>query len=334
MSIDSRPIRSKRLRAVGARVLVDAGLVVGGALALAAIAVLVGRDGGLAYDTRAYWLAGRHILDGSTLYTPASVSDLGAYKYPPIFAQLLVPTAPLPELLVAWLWRISGILCLRYMVGSWKAAVVACAFLPVLIELSLGNVTLQIGAVLVFALRDRRGAYLLPWVAALKFGPVLLVPYLWFRMPESRRPLLVGSAIFAVACLASYMVAPALWSDYVATYGWESGSLMSGSGVIAIVPSSGGLDFAIRFAIAGVAALLAAYSRKAWLAYAAAVITCPILALSRFAPMVALWQFRPSAWQGARPADRPPEARRPVDRPPADFQPDADSATQPDGAEA
>jgi hypothetical protein len=315
----SRPLRSDRLRAVGARVLVDAGLVVGGALVLAALAVLVGLDGGLAYDTRAYWLAGRHVLDGTALYTPASVSDLGAYKYPPIFAQLFVPAAPLPELLVAWLWRISGILCLRYMVGSWKAAIVACAFLPVLIELSLGNVTLQIGAVLVFALRDRRGAYLLPWVAALKFGPVLLVPYLWFRMPESRRPLLVGSAVFAVACLASYLVAPAQWSGYVATFGWESGSLMSGSGVIAIVPSSGGLDFAIRFAVAGVVALLAAYSRKAWLAYAAAVITCPILALSRFAPLVGLWRFRPTVWPGPRPAD---------------LQPDSDSATLPGGAEA
>ena len=321
MSIVSRPLRSERLRAAGARVLLDAGLVVGGALALAALVVLVGRDGGLAYDTRAYWLAGRHLLDGTALYTPASVSDLGAYKYPPIFAQLFAPTAPLPELLVAWLWRISGILCLRYMVGSWKAAVVACAFLPVLIELSLGNVTLQIGAVLVFALRDRRGAYLLPWVAALKFGPVLLVPYLWFRMPDSRRPLLVGTAVFAAACLASYLVAPTLWSDYIATFGWESGSLMSGSGVIAIVPSSGGLDFAVRFAIAGVVALLAAYSRRAWLAYAAAVITCPILALSRFAPLVGLWRFRPTGRPGARLA-------------PGAAGSDTDSATQTDGVQA
>jgi hypothetical protein len=226
------------------------------------------------------------------LYSTASVSDLGAYKYPPIFAQLFVPASPLPELLVAWLWRISGVLCLRYMVGSWKAAVVACAFLPVLIELSLGNVTLQIGALLVFALRDRRGAYLLPWAAAVKFGPVLLVPYLWFRMPETRRPLLIGSAVFAAACLASWLVAPGAWSDYVSTFGWESSSLMSGSGVIAIVPSSGGPDFVLRFAIAGAVAVYAAYTRRDWLAYAAAAITCPILAFSRFAPLVALWRFR------------------------------------------
>ena len=280
------------MRTVAARILRDAGLVLGGALILAAAATLVGHDGGLAYDTRAYWQAARHVLDGSALYTPASVSELGAFKYPPVFAQMFVPAAPLPELVVAWAWRISGILCLRYMVGSWKAAVVACAFLPVLIELSLGNVTLQIGAMLVFALRDRRGAYLLPWAAALKFGPVLLVPYLWFRMPESRRPLLIGTAVFGAACLASYLVAPGAWTGYIDTFGWENGSVMSGSGVIALIPSWGGLDFVIRFALAAAVALYAVYARKDWLAYAAASITCPILAFSRFAPWVALWQFR------------------------------------------
>jgi hypothetical protein len=301
--------RAVRRRALLLHILTDLGLVLGGALVLAAVAVLVGRDGGLAYDTRAYWLASRHVLDGTALYSPASVSDLGAYKYPPIFAQLFVPAAPLPELLVAWLWRISGVLCLRYMVGSWKAAVVACAFLPVLIELSLGNVTLQIGALLVFALRDRRGAYLLPWAAALKFGPVLLVPYLWFRMPETRRPLLIGSAVFAAACLTSWLVAPGAWSDYVSTFGWETSSLMSGSGVIAIVPSSGGLDFVLRFAIAAAVAVYAAYARQDWLAYASAAITCPILAFSRFAPLVALWRFRrPAASEPAAESVAGPEA--------------------------
>jgi hypothetical protein len=294
-------------RELVARLLLDSGLIAGGALAIAAVAVITVHDGGLAYDTRAYWLAARHLLDGTALYSPATVSDLGAYKYPPIFAQMFIPAAWLPELLVAWLWRISGILCLRYIVGSWKAAIVACAFVPVLIELSLGNLTLQIAAVLFFALRDRRGAYLLPWVAALKFGPVLLVPYLWFRMPESRRPLLLGTAVFAAACLASYVTTPDQWSGYAATFGWENGSVMSGTGVIAIVPSWGGLDFGLRFAIAGAVALYATLTRRAWLAYAAAAITCPILAFSRFAPFVALWRFRGgrAAQAGSGPATVP-----------------------------
>jgi hypothetical protein len=238
------------------------------------------------------------------------VSDLGAYKYPPIFAQLFVPAAPLPELPFDWLWRISGILCLRYMVGSWKASIVACVFFPVLSELSLGNVTLQIGAMLMFALRDRRGAYLLPWAVALKWGPILLVPYLWFRMPESRRPLLIGTAVFLGACLLSYVAAPDLWSQYAATFGWENASEMSGFAVMAIFPSWGGLDFAVRFALAAVATAYAVYAGKAWIAYAAAAVTCPILAWFRFAPLVGIWRFRPNA----EPA---PPAPAPVPAPPA-----------------
>jgi hypothetical protein len=304
-------LRSGRVPASAGRLLMDAGLVLGGSLALIVTAWVIARDGGLAYDTHAYWLAAGRILDGTNLYMPATVSEFGAYKYPPVFAQLFVPAALLPELLVDWIWRITGILCLRYMVGSWKTAVVACAFPPVLVELWLGNVTLQIGAILVFALRDRRGAYLLPVAAALKWGPVLLVPYLWFRKPDSRRPLVVGTTALVAACALSYVAAPGLWSAYAATFGWENGSSMSGFAVIALVPSWGGLDFVLRFAIAAVATGYAVYSRKAWLAYAAAALTCPILAWFRFAPLVALWPFRqPTSIARVRPIDNAGSSQR------------------------
>jgi hypothetical protein len=289
-------VPDKTGRRFAVRLLLDAGLVAGGALALTAAIALIGHDGGLAYDTRAYWQAAANVLNGHELYAPATVSDLGAYKYPPIFAQLFVPAALLPELAVAWLWRISGVLCLRHITGSWRATVVACAFLPVLIELSLGNVTLQIAAVLIFALRDRRGAYLLPWVAALKWGPALLVPYLWLRQPETRRPLVVGTLVFAAACAASWVAAPSAWSGYAGTFGWENGSVLAGTGVIAIVPGWGGLDFMLRFGLAAVAAVYGAAADRAWLAYLASSITVPVMAFSRLAPLVGLWRFRPDAW--------------------------------------
>ena len=300
MSATRTPVPAERRRALAVRLLLDAGLVAGGALALAAAAALIGHDGGLAYDTRAYWQAAGNVLNGHELYAPATVSDLGAYKYPPIFAQLFAPAALLPELAVAWLWRISGVLCLRYITGSWRATVVACAFLPVLIELSLGNVTLQIAAVLIFALRDRRGAYLLPWAAALKWGPVLLVPYLWFRQPETRRPLVVGTLVFAAACAASWAAAPSAWSGYAGTFGWENGSVMAGTGVIAIVPGWGGLDFLLRFGLAAAAAVYGAITGRAWLAFLASSITVPVMAFSRLAPVVGLWRFRPGAWGAPR----------------------------------
>jgi hypothetical protein len=283
---------SPRLQANLKHLFLDIGLSLGLAAVVLAILAVVLPNGGLAYDTRAYWLAAQHLANGTPLYSPATVSDLGAYNYPPIFAQIFMPAGFLPELVVAWTWRISGILCLRYLVGSWRAALVACIFLPVLIELSLGNVTLQLAAVVLFALRDRRGAYLLPWVAALKFGPVLLAPYLWFCMPQTRRPLIIGAFIFGLACLLSYLLSPVAWAGYFATFGWESSSVMNGSGVIALIPAWGGLDFVLRFMLAGLVVLYATYRQKAWLAYAAAVLTCPILAIRRLAPLVGLWRFR------------------------------------------
>ncbi len=296
------------------------GIAVLGALEALACALLLVRanSGGLAYDTQAYWLAGRHVLDGAPLYAPATISTYAAYKYPPLFAQLFVPAAVLPDLAVSWLWRLSGLLCLRYLAGSWKATLFWCAFaIPTIRELSLGNVTLQIGALMLFSIRHPRGAAVIPWIAALKFGPALLVPYLWLAVPRSRAPLLAGLGALIAACGVSYLAAPGLWHDYVATYGWETANEISGAMVIAIVPFSGGLDFLVRFSIAGAVACYAAVTRRAWLAFAAAAITVPVLDVGRFAPLVALWPF----WVESRRSGRPEAAGRPAVEAPAAAEP-------------
>lgn len=298
MSLALRSLRAAGIRKITIRVLTNAGLVLGGALGLAALTVVAGDHGGLGYDTPSYWLAGRHVMEGSRLYAADPYSTLSLYTYPPIFAQLFVPIALIPELIVAWVWRAWGVLCLRYITGSWPATVVACAFIPVLTELSISNVTLQIAACLIFAMRDKRGVYLLPWAAMTKFGPVLIVPYLWFNKPETRRPLVIGTLVFFAACLVSIVLTPRDWADYVDMLRFQNMTGLSGSQVIHLIPSGGGIDFVARFALAGVVALLAAYWRRGWLAYAAASITCPVMAFSRFAPLVGLWRFRPVGWPG------------------------------------
>lgn len=79
-----------------------------------------------------------------------------------------------------------------------------------------------------------------------------------------------------------------------------------------MIPSGGGIDFVARFVLAALVALLATYWRRGWLAYAAASITCPVMAWSRFAPLVGLWRFRPAGWPGVRQPvqaiDPPPSA--------------------------
>jgi hypothetical protein len=246
-------------------------------------------NGWSAYDTNAYWLAARHLVDGQDLYSQALIWSAGAYKYPPVFAQLVLPIAFAPEILVDWAWRIGGVLCLRYLCGSWKLAVLASLQWPVFAELGFGNVTLQLGAICLWAFHDRRAGYLLPWLAALKFGPGLLIPYLWLVRPQFRRELAIGCGVFAAACLVSFAVAPGLWFDYAGTFGWEANSQMQAMFVYAIVPDHGGLDFAVRFAIGALVTLLAIRWRLDWLAFLAATATMPIFSLTRLAVLVGLW---------------------------------------------
>ncbi|MGA3058201.1 MAG: glycosyltransferase family 87 protein [Candidatus Limnocylindrales bacterium] len=246
-----------------------------------------------AYDTNAYWLASRHLLDGDELYVPAQIWTAGVFKYPPIYAQLMLPIGLVPETIVDWIWRIVGVMCLRYLAGSWKLAVLASLQWPVFAEIDFGNVTLQLGAVVLMCLCRGRaasaGIYLLPWFAGMKFGPGLLIPYLWMTRPETRRPLTISCAIFAAACLVSFAISSGLWFDYAGTFGWEAQSQMQAMFVYAIVPNHGGLDFAIRFAIAAAAILVAIRWRLDWLAFIAATATMPIFSLTRLAILVGLW---------------------------------------------
>jgi hypothetical protein len=280
-------------------------MALGGALALASFVVILGDHGGLGYDTPSYWDSGQHVLHGARLYQTDPYTTLALYTYPPIFAQLFAPVTLLPELVVAWISRTTIVLCLRYITGSWKATVVACAFVPVLIELSIANVTIELAACILFAMRDKRGAYLLPWAAMIKFGPALIVPYLWFRKPETRRPLVIGTLVFLAACTVSIALTPRDWSDYVDMLRFQNVTALSGQGVIHLIPSGGGIDFVARFALAAAVAILAVFVNRGWLAYAAASITCPVMAVSRFAPLVGLWRFRPAGWPNA---GRQPEA--------------------------
>jgi hypothetical protein len=246
-------------------------------------------DWWMAYDTYAYEMAAQHLLHGEALYAPALIYTMGAWKYPPIFAQLILPIAFLPNRPIDWVWRILGVVCLRYMCGSWKLAVIATLQWPVMDELGFGNVTMALGAVALWSFRDKRAIYLLPWFAGMKFGPALLLPYFWVTRPDTRRPIVVGCAAFAAACLASFVVAPNLWWDYLGTFGWEVSSQMQSGLVVAIVPDHGGIDFAIRLAIALVALVVAIRWRLDWLAFIAATCTMPIFSLTRLAVLVALW---------------------------------------------
>jgi len=199
------------------------------------------------YDVSAYWLAGRHLLDGEPIYTAAQLAGQyapqgqGLYLYPPALAALFMPVAALfPDgyLTLAWLWAGIGAAILAATV-AWIAGAegiasdrrglllllaAAFAFPPVVGELVLGNVHLELLGL--FALAwwgvrrgDRRGetvAGLAIGAAALvKLVPVVVV--VWFLATGRTRAALwtiIGAAVLAAVTLPLTGLQP--WLDYPA----------------------------------------------------------------------------------------------------------------------
>jgi hypothetical protein len=124
-------------------------------------------------------------------------------------------------------------------------------------------------------------------MAALKFGPAFVAPYLWLVSPKQRRSLVIGALAFAVACAVSYVFNPTAWADYVDSLFRSTTTEMTGQGVIAIWPT-GAVDLAVRLAVAAVLTAVAIRRRSERWVFSATVIAVPVLAWSRLAALLVL----------------------------------------------
>ena len=262
----------------------------------------IGRNGGTAYDFHAFWLAGHHLLTGQPLYSAVGIGDPGAYRYVPTFAFLMAPLSLVPELPMTWLYRGVAILCLRYLVGSWRAVGWSLLFPPVVIELLALNVTLPIAAAGRWALRGNPAASAgIPAASALKYGSVMLAAFLWFRRRQSRRFIVLGT-VLSVGLLGLHAALdPAAWVAFVHSLGQQARSINHapyvGGQLLFLVPSTLG-DFLLRLGIAGLLTVISVVKGWGWLAYGAATIAVPTLWLARLAPLVAI----PRLWLEEREA--------------------------------
>lgn len=310
-----------RVAAVGAALgahrgrLLLLGSAAGYAMLITAAWLLIRNDGGLAYDAYAYWLAGRNVLEGAPLYWENAVDALGAYRYPPIFAQLWAPFTVLPPLVFSWLWRLGCLLCLRWLAGSWRNVGLWCLVPFTLTELSIANVTFPMAVMSVLALRGR--GWMAAWAGALKIGPLMLLPYLWFARPETRHSLLKGVASVALIFGASFLLTPDSWLLYGRSLTSLSGSDMAAFGVIALV-SNGFVDVALRLSIGVVLVALAIRRGSDRLAFTASIVAVPVLAIWRFVPLLVLPRLQPASRRPAQPVvavSEPAQTRSPAARP-------------------
>jgi hypothetical protein len=253
-----------------------------------------GGSGGI--DAIAYWTAAVNVREGLPLYAIPE-GGFAAYAYPPTLAQALVPFSFLPLPAFVWLWRAVELVSLRVATGSWTRSGLVLLFLPpVIAELDAGNVHLIMAAVCALAMRGV-SVTVVP-ATLLKFASVPLVPLSW-RL--DRRGLLVGVGVAAAAVAASFVMAPAAWTDYAA---WlTTTSFPSGwYNVAEFVP--------LPLRLAAAAALGLAAIRWVRLAPIAVVLAYPVVWFHSLSTLVAIiTPLRPAqAPEGAAPASPPPPA--------------------------
>ena len=188
---------------------------------LAAVAVALALP--LGYDSRAYWLAAQHLLSGDRVYAlpDATLGTPDEFHYLPIVAVPFIALLPLSivdavrvylviQLVLAVLVGYVLIRPLPFAARPWAAAAYAF-FLPMVLEVTLGNVDLISLALALLAWHWRahlnRSALALAAAVGIKFLPAILLPF-YLAAGKGRivlRAFLLGAAALVVTL-------PLLWT--------------------------------------------------------------------------------------------------------------------------
>lgn len=195
-------------------------------------AALIARALPLGYDFAAYWSAARHLAAGEPLYAGPNelLGQSGQFKYLPIVAVPFLAFAPLPLEVASLIWLAIEV-ALAVAVGvalladlpraarPWAAAAYAL-FLPLVLEVTLGNLDLASLALMLVAWRFRDR----PIVAAVPFAlgiglKLLPAAMLLFYLAARRWRVVAYAAAIGVAGLV--VTAPLLAGpdrDYLAFF--------------------------------------------------------------------------------------------------------------------
>jgi Glycosyltransferase family 87 len=164
-------------------------------------------------DARAYWG-----VDLAHPYANSGVGEYSTYLYSPAFAQFLSPLYVLPFEAFFVVWTIASIAVLYWLVRPWPWALLIL-LLPWTYELFVGQVHLFIAAVIVLGFR-----YPALWAFNILTKVTPGVGLLWFLVRREWRPLAIALATTGAIALASFVLAPTAWFDWVAFLRGSTGS--------------------------------------------------------------------------------------------------------------
>lgn len=252
------------------------GLTITGILALPYIIVTNQARSMFGFDAYAYWAIDLGDLYGRSL---GNTSDLGAFRYTPVFGQVFAPVHALPWELFLGLWVVAMAAALVWFGG--RSTVLLLAFPPVPLELFHGNIHLFMAVAIVLGFR-----FPIAWAFLLLSKVTPGVGVLWFAFRREWRSFAIAVGGTALLAALSFAVAPNLWADYVRTM---IDNLSYDPGHPYPVP----IPLPIRTAAAALIVWYAARTDRRWLVPVAAVLALPIIwfhGLAILLAMIPLWR--------------------------------------------
>jgi hypothetical protein len=264
-----------------------------GLLSLPYIIILNQSKSLFGFDAYAYWSIDLRMLYGAA---GGNTSDLGAFRYTPAIGQLFAVFHALPWELFAALWFVAMLAALFWLGG--RHSLMLLAFPPVALELYHGNVHLFMAVAIAVGFR-----FPAAWafVVLTKVSPG--VGALWFLFRGEWRKFAIATGATLAIAAVSFVIAPDLWRQYVATM---VDNLAYDPGHPYPVP----IPLPIRMAISAAIVWWGARTDRPWTVAVAATFSLPIIWFHGFTvllAMIPMWRSRnpergaPGAFPAAAP---------------------------------
>lgn len=224
-------------------------------------------------DAEAYWG-----IDLGSLYQGVHLGDQGAFLYSPVVAALFAPFSLLPYEVFYGILAAVNLAALVWLLG-WELAALALFAVPVSNEIARGNIHLLLAAAIVVGFR-RPAAW--AWVLLTKVTPG--VGLAWFAFRREWRSLLVAVGVTGAIAAVSFVLAPGLWSGWIAMLAQNAESTRPSLFQVPVLP---------RLIAATVLLGLGAWRDRPAIVPVAAMLALPAIWVNSLAMLVAvipLWR--------------------------------------------
>jgi hypothetical protein len=195
------------------------------------------------------------------------LGSLGSFLYSPVIAQLFDLFGAVPWWVFLWLWIGAMLAAVIWLGGRWTLALLA--FPPVALELYHGNIHVFMAVALALG-------FVHPWA----WSFVLLtkatsgVGLLWFVVRREWRQLGIALGVTAAIAAISFLIAPALWTEWIGFIAQDAAGTPGG----ASVP----VPLWLRLLAAAVIVIWGARTDRRWTVAVAATVALPVLWLTGF----------------------------------------------------